>query len=43
MATCVRTVPRQPGRDDSVIEPVVLIVFIYTLIVGNETAQAKLQ
>ena len=41
MAAFVRTVHGQPGRDDKVIEPVVLIIFIHNFIVGNETAQRK--
>ena len=41
MAGFVRTMREQPGRDDSVIEPAVFIIFIHNLIVGNETAPAK--
>ena len=41
MATFVRTALGQSGGDDNVIEPVVLIIFIHNLIVGNETAPAK--
>ena len=40
MAAFVWTVRGQPG-DDNMIEPVVLIIFIPNLIVGNETASAK--
>ena len=38
MASLVWTVREQPGRDNIVIEPVVLIIFIHNLIEGNETA-----
>ena len=41
MAAFVRTVRGQYGGNYNVREPVVFIIFIYNLIVGNERAPAK--
>ena len=42
MAAFVWTPRGQSGGNDNVVELAVLIIFIYNLIVGNETAPVKL-